>query len=376
VLSSARPFATTILVLGLFVHAGLLAQDTASSIPGVLPDALPDRLSNTEFWSLRQELSEPGGYFRITDNYTSNESEIGFIATALRRIGTEGGVYIGVGPEQNLTYISVIRPRMAFVVDIRRQAAMQHLMFKGLFELASDRAEFISLLFAKPRPATIGAQTRIQDIWHAFTPASTDPDMAARTAKRLVHVLTETRGFPLTPEESAEVAAVYQAFVGYGPAISTRGAGGFGGGSTYTFADLTGWATDETGQVQSFLSSEENYRVVKSLHERNLVVPVTGDFGGPKALRALGAYLKRHGGVVTAFYVSNVEQYLFQDGKAGAFYDNVAELPIDVRSVFIRPYSLRRSQPPRPLCPIGAFLGAAQAGQVRSNFDSLACAGR
>jgi hypothetical protein len=285
-------------------------------------------------------------------------------------------VYVGVGPEQNLTYISAIRPRMAFVLDIRRQAAMQHLMFKGLFELASDRVEFISLLFAKPRPPNIAEHTGIQDIWHAFAAASTDPDMAARTATRLVHVLTESRGFPLTPEESAEVAAVYQAFVGYGPAISTRGSGGFGGGSNHTFADLTGWATDETGQVQSFLSTEENYRIVKSLHERNLIVPVTGDFGGPKALRALGAYLKRHGGVVTAFYVSNVEQYLFQDGKASAFYENVAALPIDASSVFIRPYSLRRVAVPRPLCPIGAFLEAARAGQVRWNSDSLACAGR
>ena len=47
---------------------------------------------------------------------------------------------------------------MAFIVDIRRQAIMQHLMFKAMFELANDRADFISILFAKPRPAGIDTQ--------------------------------------------------------------------------------------------------------------------------------------------------------------------------------------------------------------------------
>ena len=378
-LPRTRTLAATLLAAGVLVHAGLAAQDAPAPVSAALPVAgtLPGRLSDAEFWMLRQELSEPGGYFRIVDNYTSNEGDIGFIVTALQRAGIQGGVYVGVGPEQNLTYIAATRPRMAFVVDIRRQAAMQHLMFKALFELAADRAEFISLLFAKPRPAHLDEHSNIQHIWQAFALVSADPEGAARIEKRIAHLLTVTRGLALTPEESAEIAAVYQAFVGFGPAISTRGSGGFGGGgNNYSFADLTGWAVDESGQVQSFLSTDENYRTVKSLHERNLIVPLTGDFGGPKALRALGAYLKRHGGVVSAFYVSNVEQYLFQDGKAAAFYENVSELPIDAASVFIRPYSLRRSMSPRPLCPISSFIEAAQAGQVRWNIDSLACAGR
>ena len=73
---------------------------------------------------------------------------------------------------------------------------------------------------------------------------------------------------------------------------------------------------DASGQPQSFLSTDEHYRTVKTLHEKNLIVPLSGDFGGPKAIRAIGAYLKKQGGTVSAFYVSNVEQYLFQDGKA------------------------------------------------------------
>ncbi len=127
-----------------------------------------------------------------------------------------------------------------------------------------------------------------------------------------------------------------------------------------------------TGEPRSFLSSEENFQTVKTLHDKNLIVPVSGDFGGPKALRAIGSYLKERGGSVTAFYVSNVEQYLFQDGKQTAFYENVATLPLTDASVFIRPYSMRRYGG-NALCGITAFLKSAQAGRVPTYNDSMAC---
>ena len=66
-----------------------------------------------------------------------------------------------------------------------------------------------------------------------------------------------------------------------------------------------------------------------------MVVPVVGDFGGPSAIRAVGAYLKAHDAVVSAFYLSNVEQYLNQDGKEDTFLCNVSALPLDDTSTFI-----------------------------------------
>src|SRR4051812_35290249 len=140
--------------------------------------ALPARLSDAEFWKLVSEISEPGGYFRITDNYTSNEREVGVVATMLRQTGVKGGVYLGVGPEQNFSYIAAIQPAMAFVLDIRRQAVMQHLMFKAVFEMAPDRVDFIATLFSKPRPAGVDSAAPIQKIWDAFAPVQTDRAMS------------------------------------------------------------------------------------------------------------------------------------------------------------------------------------------------------
>jgi hypothetical protein len=68
-----------------------------------------------------------------------------------------------------------------------------------------------------------------------------------------------------------------------------------------------------------------------------LLVPVVGDFAGPKAIRAVGEYLKNHHAIVAAFYTSNVEQYLFQQGDDWSrYYKNVSTLPLDATSSFIR----------------------------------------
>jgi hypothetical protein len=366
------PLVAATLAIGL-----LWTPEPFAAAPGrhtaVATAPLPARLTSEEFWKLSNDISEPGGYFRITDNYTSNENEIGQIFTMLRQQGKTGGVYIGVGPEQNLTYIAAIKPAMAFVIDIRRQAVMQHLMFKAMFEMSKDRADFISLLFAKPRPAGLDESTPIQKMWDAFIAVNTDAALAEKTKARVTERLTKTHGFVFNDDEKWQLNAVQDAFVMFGPGITTRGsAGRGGGGGSAGFADLTGWSADATGTPQSFLSLEEHFQAVKSLHEKNLIVPVSGDFGGPKALRAIGSYLKEHNGSLTAFYVSNVEQYLFQDGKQTAFYENVATLPLTDASVFIRPYSMRRYGG-SALCGIAGFLKSAQAGRVPSYNDSLAC---
>jgi hypothetical protein len=337
--------------------------------------SLPARLSDAEFWKLVGDISEPGGYFRITDNYTSNEIEVGRVFTMLRERNVRGGVYMGVGPEQNFTYMAAVRPAMAFIVDIRRQAVMQHLMFKAVFELSKDRAEFISLLFSRPRPASVDAKGSIQRIWEAYFAIPADPALAGKNRTRIVDHLTRTHRFTLTESEAAQLDSVIAAFVTFGPGITTRGSfSGRGGGNNVTFADLTGWSLDASGQPQSFLSSDEHYQIVKALHDRNLIVPVSGDFGGAKAIRAIGDYVRARKATVSAFYVSNVEQYLFQDGKQHTFYENVGTLPLADTSVFIRPYSLRRGWGTvQSLCAIPGFLKSAAAGRVYSNNDALAC---
>ena len=371
--SAALPSAIMALAVAASVTLG-------ASAVGAQSQKLPERLSDADFWKLVSETSEPGGYFRIADNFTSNEMEVGEVSGMLRSRGIAGGAYIGVGPEQNFSYIAAIRPSVAFIVDIRRQAVVQHLYFKALFELAGDRSEFISLLFSRQRPVGIDSTTSIQEIWSAFMPVQIDTAMSTRTTKRVFDHLLKTHKFAMTQEETSMMQWVIDAFTRFGPAITTTAGQGGRGGNRGNFMTLTGYSTDSSGKVQSFLSTEDNYRFVKSMHERNMIIPVSGDFAGPKALRSIGAWLTKHGTTVTAYYLSNVEQYLFQDGKQGAFYANVATLPTTANSIFIRPYSLRgrgfvsdASSQPRPLCPIRSYLRVFDAGRVLSNVDAVSC---
>src|SRR5436305_3615265 len=108
-------------------------------------------ISAAGFSRIVREFSEEDGFFR-SDNFVSNETSYLHILDKLRVMGGSGGAYIGVGPEQNFTYIAKMRPRIAFIVDIRRQAMIQHLMLKAIFHLAPDRAQYLSLLLSRPLP--------------------------------------------------------------------------------------------------------------------------------------------------------------------------------------------------------------------------------
>ena len=72
----------------------------------------------------------------------------------LKKRGVRGGAYVGVGPDQNFSYIAAIRPDVAFIVDVRRDNLLLHLLFKSLFTLARTRVEYLALLLGRPVPAT------------------------------------------------------------------------------------------------------------------------------------------------------------------------------------------------------------------------------
>ena len=303
---------------------------------------LPYRLSDQEFWQLSDSLSEPNGMFP-SDNLLSNEIVFARVVPDLIARTKPGGAYLGVGPEQNFTYIAATKPRIAFITDIRRGNLHVQLMYKALFELSADRAEFVSRLFTKPRPAGLTASSSVTDLMNAYWDAFTaDEDAFSANLKAIENHLTRTHHIPLSAEDLDGIAKVYRAFYWYGPQISwsasivLRTVYYPTGGPRGTYWDLV-TQTDQSGEGLSFLGSEEKFRVVKDLEARNLIVPAVGNFAGPTALRAVGQYIRDHGATVTAFYLSNVEGYLRRDGLWPAFCANVATMPIDEGSFFIRP---------------------------------------
>ncbi len=369
-----RSSLTAALVLAALLFDFGESDSTAAQTVQARADSLPARLTDAEFWRLVGQISETEGNFP-SDNFTSNEIEVGPLAALLRSRGRTGGVYMGVGPEQNFSYIAAIRPKMAFIVDIRRQAVVQHLMYKAIFELSATRADFISLLFSIRRPAGLDTASSIQKIWSAYMSVGRDAGAYAQNLDRIRNHLTRTHGFALNGAELDMLNYVYESFYSAGPQIGGRGGGGRGGGGgRNTNFMILSEARAPDGSSQGFLASEAYYRTLKDLQTRNLIVPASGDFGGPKAIRAVGSYVASRGATITAYYLSNVEQYLFQDNKWRQFYTNVATLPIDNATVFIRPYAMRTWPTETSLCSIGDFLRSFNSGRITSNNDALSCA--
>lgn len=301
--------------------------------------APPARLTDQEFWSLVRDLSEPGGSFR-SENLLSNELRLQYVIPDLVRHAARGGAYLGVGPEQNFTYIAALQPSIAFIVDIRRGNLQLQLMYKALFEMSTDRAEFVSRLFSRKTPDGLGPRATAKEIFDAVESAEPSEAMFDRTVKQIESHLSTRHGFAMAADDLKGIEHVLHAFYAFGPAInysSTEADGAAANSGSYrpTYSELM-TATDSEGRARSYLASEDAFAVVKALETKNLVVPVVGDFAGPRALRAVGAYLRERSAVVSAFYVSNVEQYLRVERVWGSFCGNAARLPIDDASTFIR----------------------------------------
>jgi hypothetical protein len=293
-------------------------------------DTIPREIDTGTFWRMVTGMSEEGGYFRF--QFMSNEVEFPSVVPDLKKNMKPGGVYLGVGPEQNFTYIAAIQPKIAFIFDIRRDNMIEHLIYKAVFEASANRSEFVSKLFSIKLVPSVTEKSTVQALFRAYTSSRADAQLFNQN---LQSIRTSLSRFQLGKKDMAEVDDVYGTIVRSGPGADySRFGGGYRGMSGY--AGLM-TATDDQGQAWSYLASEENFQYIREMERKNLIIPLVGNFAGSKAIRAAGAYLKEHGATVTMFYTSNVEQYLFQQGDDWRrYYSNLATLPLDTSSTLIR----------------------------------------
>jgi hypothetical protein len=317
-------------------------------------------------------LSEPGGYFD-TDNLISNERSYLQVIPDLRRLSAPGGAYIGVGPDQNFSYISAVRPAIAFIIDVRRDNLLLHLLFKALFELSENRMEYLAQLTGRPLPPALngwrGAPIHRLVGYFDKTPLSTAA-IAAR--KRRIDDALRRTGVPLTPEDFATIAAFHRRFIDDGLSLRFNSAGRPPQASYPTYRDLL-LETDATGAHANYLASEDAYQFLKSLHAHDRIVPVVGDISGPSALQAVGRAITARGERLSAFYVSNVEFYLYGQGVFPRFVTNLRGIPRHKSSVLIRSVFGRYSSFGRPgdgsqsqLHPLDDLVSGYDGGRYRS----------
>jgi len=280
-------------------------------------------------------LSEPPGYFD-TDNLISNERSYLEVMPDLRRRGVRGGAYIGVGPDQNFSYIAAIRPDIAFILDIRRDNLLLHLLFKSLFALARTRIEFLALLLGRGVPSDL-ERWRGADIDRLVTHvdgAPLDPRavsaLRARVDEEVVRI-----GVPLSREDLATIDRFHRRFIEAGPGLRFQSTGRPPQSHYPTYRELL-LAQDPAGDRANYLASEASFQFIKTLQQRDLVIPVVGDLSGPRALAAIGTLMRKQGQRLSALYASNVEFYLFGDARFARFMNSLGGIPRADHSVIIR----------------------------------------
>ena len=356
---------------------GAPAPDIRS--PGRAGGLLAAAPADSSFAGLIARLSGEGAYFD-TDNLISNETSYLHVAARLRALRAPGLGYIGVGPDQNFSYIAALRPEISFILDIRRDNLLQHLLLKAVMEASPDRASYLAALFGRPAPPDSlredGADLAAILDWVAATPAPASPGEEAAWPGLPPGLESRIAGFglDLPPAETAAIARFHREFVQAGPGLRFRSHGRAPRWYYPTYRELL-LERDERGRLASYLASEADYRFVRALQERDLIVPVVGDFAGPHALRAIGEELRRRGLAVGAFYTSNVEFYLYEQRAFERYAASVATLPAAPGAVLVRSY-FHRGRPhadTRPgyastqlLQPLGAFVEGAAAGAFGS----------
>jgi hypothetical protein len=302
--------------------------------------------ASSEFGLLIDRLSEEGGYFP-SDNLVSNETSYLHVLAVLADTGVRGGAYVGVGPDQNFSYIAEIRPDVAFIIDIRRDNLLHHLLFKALFANARNRLDYLCLMLGKPVPENLEEWTAasIDEIVVYVDTARTTLDAFEAASEKLLSTV-QSFGVSLSGADLGTIRGIHTMFFDYGLDIrySNRSRGGMGRFPSWRRLLVE---TDLDGEQRGYLSDESKFRWLKEFHQSNRLIPVVGDLAGPHALAAIGREVDSRGLDISAFYVSNVEQYLMQGPEFERFAATVTRLPIAENAVIIRSYFARRTPIPQ-----------------------------
>jgi hypothetical protein len=356
--------------------SALALASLAALCPGPERRSEPVEKAEIALARLSAQLSEPPGYFD-TDNLISNESSYLQVADRLADAAPGGEVYLGVGPDQNFSYLARLRPRYAFILDIRRENLLQHLLLAALFAQADDPYRYLCLLFSRPCPTATppsewpGAAAILEAL-----PPPSEAVLAANLAATYRHI-EGPLGFALRAADRGHIRKVYRAFFEEQADIRFRSFGHPRATHQPSYRMLL-LARSPSGRFGNFLDSPDDYRFVRDLSRSGRIVPVTGSFAGAHALRAIGGWVRERGWTVSAFYTSNVEFYLMRDHAFDRFVANLRELPIRPDSLVIRAcFDYGRRHPARlpghrsvtVLQRLSRFLELHQAGAYTNAWD-------
>lgn len=307
------------------------------------------------------------------DNFLTNEESYLRVANDLAERFPEGTVYLGVGPDQNFSYIAHARPAWAFILDYRRRNTRLHLLHKALFALCRDRVEYLSWLLAR-HPRSLSPSPTASELVEGFTDRPLNSgllDQARREVERYLRPL----GI-LSDREWEDLWSIQARLAG--PGLNAR----FLALPIYpSFGQLI-QSKSRRGNPAHLLAEDTLFDRVRRLQIQDRITPIVADFSREASLIALSDWLRSRRLCVGALYISDVEFFLLKAGQRSwrNYIGNLEALPWAEGAVLIRT-STREIEHPERIPPdhsttilrsVSQFLKLEHASKLQSIDDLFA----
>ena len=211
----------------------------------------------------------------------------------------KGGVYVGIGTNQNFAMAAWQRPELIVLLDFDQTIIDLHAVYAVIFAHAKTPEEHLAL-------------------WEK------------KQAKQVRALITEAMDGD-SKEETTRRDRALRAYK-YGRERVRRGLEKM----RTRYASLN---------EPSFMNSQTEYDWIRSMSMAGRIIAIRGDLTGPRTLVDLAGVLESQGRKVTTFYLSNTEQY-FRYTKR--FRRNMLGLPLADDAVVLRTRAWRVGGKPRP----------------------------
>jgi hypothetical protein len=302
------------------------------------------------------------------DNLMSNEDSFPRICSDIQQHVSKNGIYLGVGPDQNFSYIAHTQPRLAFILDHRRRNLLLHLVHKALFGLSPDRISYLNRLTAR-QPKLSSADLTIDQLIARYRAVSFNNDWLSAVIDEVVRVLEP---YSIVRHDEWSALATIQAKLA-GPGMNAR----FLALPIYPTLELLIRTQDRLHRPAHFLTQEVLYQRVRELQLRDCILPLTGDFADSVTLPRLARWLRMHQLTLSFLYISDVEFFLLRSGRFDSYVQNLSLLPWSASVQIARTSTREITHPARvagdhsttTLEPITSFLERAHRGLIQSADD-------
>ncbi len=251
-------------------------------VPSSMRPLAADGLRDLSAFSALPADPRPSAIVRGVHYWISNEDRLDVFSPSLLGLRGTGGVFVGVGAEQNWILAGWSRPDVLVLMDFDQGIVdLQHVYVVALSQ----------------------APTR-----QAFRALFVEDD------GRFLREALE-RELPAGPVRAGALEALRLAR----PRIARRI------GRLVSHLPARG--------VSSFLTDDDDYAFVRALVLSGRVFVVRGDLTGPRTMKAIGAASRAAGMEISTFYLSNAEQYFEYTARTRA---NLVGLPWGRRSMVLR----------------------------------------